>query len=50
LPSCHQGGDSETECVLEDIVEDGMDDDDPFSLVKRLVLFVHMIAALFSLI
>jgi hypothetical protein len=27
-------GDSETECLLEDIVEDGLDDDDPFFLVK----------------
>jgi hypothetical protein len=43
-------GDSETECLLEDIVEDGLDDDDPFFLVKRLVSFFHMIAALFSLI
>jgi hypothetical protein len=43
-------GDSETECLLEDVVEDGLDDDDPFFLVKRLVLFFHMIAALFSLI
>jgi hypothetical protein len=40
-------GDSETECLLEDIIEDGLDDDDPF-LVKRLVVFFHMIAALFS--
>jgi hypothetical protein len=43
-------GDSETECLLEDVVEDGLDDDDPFFLVKRLVVFFHMIAALFSLI
>jgi hypothetical protein len=43
-------GDSETECLLEDIVEDGLDDDDPFFLVKRLVGFFHMIATLFSLI
>jgi hypothetical protein len=43
-------GDSETECLLEDIVEDGLDDDDnPFFLVKRLVVFFHMVAALFSL-
>jgi hypothetical protein len=41
-------GDSETECLLEDVVEDGLDDDDPFFLVKRLVVFFHMIAALFS--
>jgi hypothetical protein len=41
-------GDSETECLLEDIVEDSLDDDDPFFLVKRLVVFFHMIAALFS--
>jgi hypothetical protein len=43
-------GDSETECLLEDVVEDGLDDDDPFILVKRLVVFFHMIVALFSLI
>jgi hypothetical protein len=42
-------GDSETECLLEDVIEDGLDDDDPFFLVKRLVVFFHMIAALFSL-
>jgi hypothetical protein len=41
-------GDSETECLLEDIIEDGLDDDDPFFLEKRLVVFFHMIAALFS--
>jgi hypothetical protein len=43
-------GDSETECLLEDVVKDGLDDDDPFFLVKRLVVFFHMIAALSSLI
>jgi hypothetical protein len=43
-------GDSETECLLEDVVEDGLDDDGPFFLVKRLLVFFHMIAALFSLI
>jgi hypothetical protein len=43
-------GDSETECLLEYIVKDGLDDDDPFFLVKRLVVLLHMIAALFSLI
>jgi hypothetical protein len=42
-------GDSETECLLEDVVEDGLDNDDPF-LVTRLVVFFHMIVALFSLI
>jgi hypothetical protein len=41
-------GDSETECLLEDVVEDGLDDGDPFFLVKRLVVFFHMIATLFS--
>jgi hypothetical protein len=30
-------GDSETECLLEEVVDDGLDDDDP--LVKRLVVF-----------
>jgi hypothetical protein len=43
-------GDSETECLLEDGVEDGLDDDDPLFLVKRLVVFFYMIAAFFSLI
>jgi hypothetical protein len=33
-------GDSETECLLEDVVEDGLDDNGPF--------FLDMIAALFS--
>jgi hypothetical protein len=42
-------GDSETECLLEDVLEDGLDNDDPF-LVTRLVVFFHMIVALFSLI
>jgi hypothetical protein len=42
--------DLETECLLEDVIEDGLDDDDPFFLLKRLVLFFLMIAALFSLI
>jgi hypothetical protein len=43
-------GDLETECLLEDVIEDGLDDNDPIFLVKRLVVFFHMIAALFSLI
>jgi hypothetical protein len=43
-------GDSETECLLEDVIEDGLDDDDPFFLVKRLVGFFHMIVALSSLL
>jgi hypothetical protein len=43
-------GDSDTECLLEDVVEDGLDDDDPFFLVKTLVVFFHRIAALFSAI
>jgi hypothetical protein len=29
-------GDLETECLLEGVVEDGLDDDDPFFLVKIL--------------
>jgi hypothetical protein len=42
-------GDSETECLLKVVVvEDGLDVDDPFFLVKRLVVFFHMIAALYS--
>jgi hypothetical protein len=43
-------GDLKTECLLEDVVEDGLDDDDPFFLEKRLVVFFHMIATLFFLI
>jgi hypothetical protein len=43
-------GDSETECLLEDVIKDGLNDDDPFFLVKRLVVFFNMIATLFSLI
>jgi hypothetical protein len=43
-------GDSETECLLEDVIEDGLDDNDLFFLVKRLVVFFHIITTLFSLI
>jgi hypothetical protein len=43
-------GDLETVCLLEDVVKDGLEDNDPFFLVKRLVVFFHMIAALSSLI
>jgi hypothetical protein len=39
-------GDSETECLLEEVVDDGLDDDDPFFLVKRLVVFLHMVVSL----
>jgi hypothetical protein len=39
-------GDSEIECLLEEVVDDGLDDDDPFFLVKRLVIFLHMVVAL----
>jgi hypothetical protein len=41
-------GDSETECLLEDVANDGLDDDEPFFLEKRLVVFFHMVASLFS--
>jgi hypothetical protein len=34
-------GDSETECLLKEVVDDGLDDDDPFFLVKRLVVSFH---------
>jgi hypothetical protein len=50
LSSSMLRGDSETKCLLEDVVEDGLDDDDPFFLVKRLVVFFHMITTLFSLL
>jgi hypothetical protein len=43
-------GDSETECLLGDVIDDGLDDDNPFFLVKRLLVFFHMIATLISLI
>jgi hypothetical protein len=39
---------SETECLLEDVIDDGLDDDDPFFLENKLVVFFHMISALFS--
>jgi hypothetical protein len=41
-------GDSETECLLEDVIEDGLDGDDRLFLVNKLVVFFHMIAALSS--
>jgi hypothetical protein len=50
LSSSMLRGDLETKCLLEDVVEDGLDDDDPFFLVKRLVVFFHMITTLFSLL
>jgi hypothetical protein len=34
-------GDSENECLLEEDVGDGLDDDDPLFLVKILVVFFH---------
>jgi hypothetical protein len=40
-------GDSETECLLEEHVDDGLDEDYPLFLVKRLVIFFYMVAALF---
>jgi hypothetical protein len=43
-------GDSKIECLLKDVVDDGLDDDDPFILVKRLVVFFYIFAALSSLI
>jgi hypothetical protein len=39
-------GDSETECLLEEVVDDGLDDNDPFFIVKRLVVFFHKVVAL----
>jgi hypothetical protein len=40
LSSSMLRGDSETECLLEEVVDDGLNDDDPF-LVQRLVVFFH---------
>jgi hypothetical protein len=34
-------GDSETECILEEVVDKGLDDDDPFFLMKILVASFH---------
>jgi hypothetical protein len=34
-------GDSETECLLEEVVDDVLDDDDPFFLLQRLAVFFH---------
>jgi hypothetical protein len=34
-------GDSETERLLKEVVDDGLDDNDPFFFVKRLVSFFH---------
>jgi hypothetical protein len=34
-------GDSETERLLEEVVDDGLDDDDPSSSVKKLAGFFH---------
>jgi hypothetical protein len=34
-------GDSETECLLEEVVDDGLGDDDTLFLVQRLVVFFH---------
>jgi hypothetical protein len=34
-------GDSKTECLFEEVVDDGLDDDDPFFLVQRLVVFFY---------
>jgi hypothetical protein len=42
-------GDSETECLLGDVVDDGLDDNDPFFLVKRLVVLFHIFTAPSSL-
>jgi hypothetical protein len=50
VPSSILRGDSETECLLEDYIEDGLDDDEPFFLVKRLVVFFHICVALSFLI
>jgi hypothetical protein len=34
-------GDLETECLLEEVVDDGLDDDDPFFLVKKACSFLQ---------
>jgi hypothetical protein len=39
-------GDSKTECLLEEVVDKGLDDD-PFFLVQRLVVFFRGCSTLF---
>jgi hypothetical protein len=39
-------GDSETECLLKEVVDDGLNDNDLIFLVKRLIVFFHMVVAL----
>jgi hypothetical protein len=40
-------GDSEIECLLEHVIEDCLDNDDPFFLVKRLLVsFPHICCTL----
>jgi hypothetical protein len=33
-------GDSETECLLEEVVDDGLDDDDPFFFGEKACSFL----------
>jgi hypothetical protein len=40
-------GDSETEWLLEDVVDDGLDDDEPFFLEKRRGFLPHGCCTLF---
>jgi hypothetical protein len=40
-------GYSKTECLLEELIDDGLDDEELFFLEKRLVVFFHMVDALF---
>jgi hypothetical protein len=39
-------GDSETECLLEGLVDGAFDDDEPFFLERKLEVAFHMIVAL----
>jgi hypothetical protein len=39
-------GDSETECLLEELVDGAFDDDEPFFLERKLEVAFHMIVAL----
>jgi hypothetical protein len=34
-------GDSEIECLLEEVVDDGLDDDDPFFFGEKACIFFH---------
>jgi hypothetical protein len=40
-------GDLETRCLIEELVDDGLDNEEPLFLGKRHVVFFHRVATLF---